>query len=218
MKFIYKNHNIIAKIIIIEKDKDLSRAYELLLNSHPNYHVVETYSSYNKAIKNDNPNVVLLGFEGSLDNCISNISKILKARARTDIVVLISHNDTEFAIKILKAGASGIMVKSGNYYELFNAIDEVLNGGAPLAPSVSRALVRSLHKKSHYSSLLTNREFQVLEMLAMGMTYSWMAEVLFLSKETIKSHVSRIYSKLDVSGKTEALIKARANNLLKNYG
>ena len=95
----YKNHHIRAKIIIIEKDKDLSRAYGLLLNSHPNYHVVETYSSYNNAIKNDNPNVVLLGCEESLDNCISNINKILKARARTDIIVLISPNETKFAIR-----------------------------------------------------------------------------------------------------------------------
>jgi len=206
-----------VRIIIIEQNHNFAQAYALILNSQPSYNVVDVYSNTESAIKKlrvDRPNVILFGSLGLTGESTINIRKIINKQADANIIVFASTYDDTQALEIIKSGAIGLVEKSSKYTKLFDAIDEVMLGGAALTSSVSKALVFSIQKKHEVSSLLTNRQYQILELLASGMTYQWIAEQLILSKETIKSHISRIYYKLEVSNKSEALMKAREENLL----
>jgi DNA-binding NarL/FixJ family response regulator len=90
--------------------------------------------------------------------------------------------------------------------ELLEAIDEVENGGAPMSMKIAKMVVNSFQKNTN--SPLYLRETQVLELLAQGKSYSTIGDELFITKETAKTHIKNIYSKLEVRSKAEAIAKA----------
>ena len=215
--FNFKINDERVRIIIIELNHNLAQAYALILNSQASYNVVDVYSNTESAIKKlnvDRPNVILFGSLGLTGDSTINIRKIINKQAEANIIVYGSTHDETQALEIIKSGAIGLVEKAAKYNKLFDAIDEVMQGGTALTPSVSKALVFSIQKKHEVSSLLTNRQNQILELLATGLTYQWIAKKLILSKETVKSHISTIYNKLEVSNKSEALMKAREENLI----
>jgi DNA-binding NarL/FixJ family response regulator len=112
----------------------------------------------------------------------------------------------------LKAGVDGYITKSSSPVKLLEYIKEVYQGGAPLSPSIAKAIVTSFHKNT--SSLLTPRELQVLELLAKGKTYSLIAGQLFIDKETVRAHIKNIYWKLEVHSKSAAIEKAMEEKLI----
>lgn len=112
----------------------------------------------------------------------------------------------------LMAGASGYIIKNANPFELIQAVEQLINGGAPLSPQVAKVLVGSFHKS--FDTPLSNRETEVLSLLSTGKTYKIAAKELYVGMETIKSHVKNIYSKLQTNTKSGALEIARRDNLI----
>jgi DNA-binding NarL/FixJ family response regulator len=122
------------------------------------------------------------------------------------------YEDSELVFEALKAGASGYITKSANYMELLSALEEIIRGGAPMSSRIARMVIDNHHINPN--SPLTKRETTILQLISEGKTYTQISEELFISKETAKTHIKNIYSKLQVNSKSEALAKASVEKLI----
>ena len=96
--------------------------------------------------------------------------------------------------------------------ELLSALDEVIKGGAPMSSKIARLVIDNFHVNPN--SPLTKRETEILSLIAEGKTYTQISEELFISKETSKTHIKNIYSKLQVKSKSEAIARANMDKLI----
>lgn len=125
------------------------------------------------------------------------------------ILILTVFDDGENVLNAIKAGASGYLLKKHISGKLFEAIEEVMRGGAPLSPAVARLVVQSLHKPADNNPYkLTPREKEILLSLSQGNSYKMIAAELEVSIDTVRTHIKRIYEKLHVHSQTEAVSKA----------
>ena len=159
------------------------------------------------------PDVVLMdinlpGMNGV--ECVRQLKVLLPA---TQIMMLTVYEDTENIFNALAAGASGYMLKRTPVKELIEAIHEVKRGGSPMTTHIARKVVLSFQKTSGQQqaanelSELSEREQQVLDLLAQGLIYKEIADKLQISYETVHTYIRRIYEKLQVRTRTEAVAK-----------
>ncbi|MEQ8576882.1 MAG: response regulator transcription factor, partial [Fulvivirga sp.] len=180
-----------------------------------NYLVVNAYDNAEDAIKNvrkDKPDVILMDLELPGMNGIEAIGIIKKASPHIDLIVNTIYENSDLVFQALVAGASGYITKNTSHTELLDAIEEVINGGAPMSSKIAKMVVASFQKNPN--SPLSKRETEVLELLSKGKSYSMIAQELFVTKETAKSHIKNIYSKLQVNSKSEAIAKATKEKLI----
>ena len=199
----------ISKILIIEDNKDLSKAYQLILNKVDRYKVVGAFFTCEDAFRNLDklsPDLVLMDLELPGINGIEGIKQIRKTNSNIKIIVLTVHDDKR-VLDALSAGAIGYITKKSNHHELIKAIDSALSGGSPLSDEITSLIVKSFH--TNLDSPLTSRETEVLKKLAQGKTYNYISDELSITYETVKTHIKHIYWKLDVDNKSDAVIKAR---------
>jgi RNA polymerase sigma factor (sigma-70 family) len=152
------------------------------------------------------PEVVLvdLGLPGI--SGIELIRALKEALPSLELLVLTIYEDRHHLFQSLKAGASGYLLKDATPEEISDAIVELSRGGAPMSPKVARYVIESFHESCPD---LTRREQEILRGLAAGLTYRRLAEELGLSPHTVRSHIKRIYEKLHVHSKLEAVLWAR---------
>ncbi len=135
----------------------------------------------------------------------------LKAKMQSaQFMMLTVYEDGDRLFKSLVAGASGYLLKRTSADKLMNAIQEVYNGGAPMTPEVARRVVQHFQRLSESVSdvtKLTGREVDVLEQLSKGYLYKEIVENLGISLGTLHSYISKIYEKLHVHSRTEAVVK-----------
>ena len=202
-------------IVIIEDNNTLREGYKFLLASVSNYNVVDTFMDGEaalKKLKKLNPDVVLVDLELPGINGIETISRGKKLLPKCHFLVLTVHEDDAHVFKALMNGASGYITKNSTHSEIVSSIQEVIEGGAPMSSKIAKMVVSSFRPEEE--AILTKREVEVLELLARGNTYDQIAEKLFVSQETIKSHLKHIYSKLNVSNKADAVFKALKNKII----
>lgn len=149
--------------------------------------------------------ITLPGMDGI--NCV----RQAKPR-RPDIQFLMctSHSDAERTFDSLCAGATGYMLKSSSPEMIFKAIRDVHNGGSPMSAEIARMVVNSFLNKNQDTSLLallTMREQEIIHELAKGYSYKEIADRLFISIETVRTYLRKIYEKLQVNSKLEAINK-----------
>ena len=130
------------------------------------------------------------------------------------ILILSSSKEEDMIQSALEAGAVGYLTKNISPTEITKAIENAVAGITTLSPEATRALIHTKTKSEKPQYGLSNREHEVLEKLVAGMTNPEIADVLFISKATVKRHVSNIFSKLDVSSRTEAVALAIRQNLI----
>ncbi|MTI31760.1 response regulator [Xanthovirga aplysinae] len=204
-----------TRIVIIEDDELLKEGYKLVLDSVKNYYVVNAYSHCEEALENltkDRPDVILMDLDLPGMNGAEGTFEIKKILPQTEVIINTVFENSEQVFKALCSGASGYISKGASYTELLKAFEQVLEGGAPMSNQIARLVVKSFQKNPH--SPLTRRETEVLELLAKGKSYSIIADELFVTKETAKSHIKNIYSKLHVKSKSAAIAKAREEKLI----
>ncbi len=131
-------------------------------------------------------------------------------RPEIQFLMCTSHSDSERTFDSLCAGATGYMLKSSSPDQIFRAIREVHNGGSPMSAEIARKVVNSFTNKNQQSELLaklTTREQEIIHELAKGYSYREIADKLFISIETVRTYLRKIYEKLQVNSKVEALNK-----------
>jgi DNA-binding NarL/FixJ family response regulator len=203
------------RVLIVEDDQEIRNSFSLIVNSSQKFMVVNAYPRCEDAIEalsRDRAEIILMDIELPGINGIQG-TKIIKEKApHTDIVMVSVYEDSELVFEALKAGASGYITKSANYLELLTALEEIVKGGAPMSSKIARMVIDNFHVNPN--SPLTKRETEILQLIAEGKTYTQISEELFISKETAKTHIKNIYSKLQVNSKSEAIAKATQDRLI----
>ena len=203
------------RVLIVEDDVDIRNSFSLIINSSQHFVVVNTYGNCEDAIKqlhNDRPDYVLMDIELPGMNGIKGTKAIKDKFPHIEVVMVTVYEDSDLVFEALKAGASGYITKSANYLELMAALEEMTKGGAPMSSRIARMVIDNFHVNPN--SPLTRRETEILQLISEGKTYTQISEQLFISKETSKTHIKNIYSKLQVNCKSEALAKATLEKLI----
>ncbi len=202
-------------VTIVEDDDDLRENLVFLIDSSSDFCCASAYRDCETAlagINGDQPDVVLMDIGLPGMSGIEGIREIKKTLPKLDIVVLTVYDDDDLVFDALCAGACGYLIKGMPPEKLLEAVREAHNGGAPMSAGVARLVVRSFQMEPH--SPLTQREKDILTQLCKGMSYKMIATSLFISQDTVRSHIRHIYQKLHVRSKSEAVAKALKERLV----
>ena len=156
------------------------------------------------------PDVVLMDLHLPGLGGIECVRALKRAHPRIEFLVLTTYDDTDLIFDALRAGASGYLLKRAPVPELVNAIVEVSRGGSPMSMEIARRVVSHFHQvrpATREEEKLSQREREILELLAKGLTYKAIADRLGLSPSTIHNRLHGIYKKLQVQSRTEAVTK-----------
>lgn len=203
--------------ILIYDDNSLFRQSLGLLFESTDIEVSAARDNPSKAvedIRKYNPDVVLMDIDMPQINGVEAVKKIRKENLDIPIIMLTVFEDNSHIFDAICAGASGYLLKRNVSEEIHNAIKMVLNGEAPMTGSVAKKVLLMLpksHKEETESHNLTNREFDILQLLVKGYSYKMIASDLFISIDTVRFHIKKIYDKLQVHSATEAVSKALKN-------
>ena len=165
--------------------------------------------------------VVLMDIEMPVLNGIETTQIVKQKYPQIKIIMLTAFDNDENIFNSIKAGADGYLLKEINPEDLHNGIVETLNGGAAMNPSIALKTLKLLRNPINISNpkdqeiiSLSKREVEVLEQLSKGLSYTAIAENLFLSPSTVRKHIENIYKKLQVHSKMEAVQKAKDHNII----
>lgn len=173
-----------------------------------------------KVEDNHNVDVLLMDIEMPVLNGIETTAVIKQKYPQIKVIMLTVFDNDENIFNAIQAGADGYLLKDVNPNELHQGILETLNGGAAMNPSIALKTLKLLRNPISFDNTpsdeinLSAREIEVLEQLAQGLSYTIIADNLFLSPSTVRKHIENIYKKLQVHSKIEAVQKARNNNLI----
>ena len=174
-----------------------------------------------KLEENHNVDVVLMDIEMPVLNGIETTQVVKQKYPQIKIIMLTAFDNDENIFNAIKAGADGYLLKEINPEDLHNGIVETLNGGAAMNPSIALKTLKLLrnpinidNKKDQEVISLSKREVEVLEQLSKGLSYTVIADNLFLSPSTVRKHIENIYKKLQVHSKIEAVQKAKDHNII----
>lgn len=197
------------RVVIIEDNPEVGEILEQYVDIASNLFVVGRYSSCEDAFKNvevDKPRLILMDIDLPGMNGIEGTKTIKKIHPDTDVIIITVFENSENVFAALCAGASGYLTKNIKSDELLSSIEECLKGGAPMSMKIAKMVVGSFKKS--INSPLTERETEILAHLSSGKSYNSIAELLFISKDTVKYHIKNIYLKMQVENKEEAIEKA----------
>lgn len=202
------------KVSIVDDESQLRRSIETFINGSPGYRCVSAYGSAAAAMKGllqDRPDVVLMDIRMAGMSGIDCVEQLKAVWPEAQVVMLTVYEDTELIFNALAAGASGYLLKRQNPDKLLEAIREVYEGGSPMSHSIARKVVASFQKTGKVcgedQTALSLREQTVLECLAKGLTYKQIADQLGIRVPTIRSYLRRIYEKLHVQSRSEAVAR-----------
>ena len=138
---------------------------------------------------------------------IEAVKKIKRSLPKTDIIMLTVFAEDKTVFDSLCAGACGYITKNTTPEQILDAIRDVSKGGSPMSPRIARMVVGSF--RNFIVSSLTEREQEVLTLLSKGNSYKMVAELLFISHDTVRFHIKNIYKKLEVHSLPEAFAKVK---------
>lgn len=199
----------LIQVAIIEDDPRIRQLMQLIVDGSPGfycYQVFEDCESAIPALEKDTPHLLLLDVDLPKMSGIEGISLIKKVAPNLNIVMLTVHEDDETVFNALCAGAVGYLIKGLPPDQLLLYLKEAHAGGSPMSSTIARKVVRHFH--GDQNNPLSPRETEVLQLLCLGENYKTIAEKLFVSSNTIKAHIKKIYSKLHVNSRAEAVAKA----------
>ncbi|HZV33768.1 MAG TPA: response regulator transcription factor [Verrucomicrobiae bacterium] len=204
-------------VSIVDDEAKLRQSIATFVNGAPGFKCVGSYGSAEAALERlpaDKPDVVLMDINMGGMNGIECVEKLKERSPELQILMLTVYEDTEKIFRALAAGANGYLLKRSSPTKLLAAIREVHAGGSPMTSSIARKVVASFQKQKttgdgsgEKPGQLSPREQAVLDGLARGWTYKQIAGELDISIDTIRTYIRRIYEKLHVQSRTEAVAK-----------
>lgn len=202
-----------VSISIVEDNAAFRESLAQMLNNAPGFRCLQTYGSAELALQKiplSPPEVVLMDINLPGINGVECVRKLHEIVPAVRVIMLTVYENTENIYAALKAGASGYILKRTAPAKLLEAIQDVMDGGAPMSSAIARKVVQSFQEAKPANENvegLSAREKEVLDMLAEGFLYKEISEKLHLGLGTIKTYVRRIYEKLHVQSRTEAVVK-----------
>jgi DNA-binding NarL/FixJ family response regulator len=203
-------------IIIIEDDEKIRNYLTALIagsgefDLHASFSTAEEATQYFETIDNG-IEIVLTDIQLPGKSGIDFIAWLKPLRPDIQFMVLSVYDDADKVFKALKAGATGYILKNTEASKLIQALNDLRKGGSPMSNEIARKVVNAFHKEIDYKDAkenLSDREREVLHWLSKGFSYKEIAEKLFISVETVRTHIRNIYEKLHAGNKGDALRKA----------
>ncbi len=200
-------------VSIVEDNEQLRGTLARVLNRSEGFRCLSQYGDAESALQGlpkDRPQVVLMDINLPGMNGVECVRQLKQAAPELQIMMLTVYEDTENIFNALAAGASGYLLKRTKSAELLDAIKEVQRGGSPMTTHIARKVVLSFQKAgpaTQPTEDLSQREREVLDCLSQGFLYKEIAEKLGISYETVHTYIRRIYEKLQVRTRTEAVAK-----------
>lgn len=200
-----------AKISIVEDNKYLRAAWEVIVETSKNHELVEAFETAEDALRSETivtSDVLLLDISLPGKSGIELLEVLLKKNDKLLAIMISVHDDDHHIYEALCFGALGYLNKNIKSDELLDSIDLVLSGGSPMSPNIARKVIRKFHQKpSADVAVLSIREREILQKLSVGHSYKMIADDLCLSIDGVRYHIRNIYHKLQVSTKSEAVKK-----------
>lgn len=204
------------RVLLVDDHAVVREGTRQLLDREADIAVVGEASNGEEAVRlaqTLQPDVVVMDVRMPGIGGVEATRRIKQQQPGVEVLVLTAHDDDQYVFTLLEAGASGYLLKTAPVSELVKAIHEVYGGQSALDPAIARKVVQQLtgggrQKPQESYELLTEREQEVLELLAEGKTNKEIAEALIISDRTVQTHLSNIFSKMGVSSRTEAVLVA----------
>lgn len=218
-----------SKVLLIDDNYEHLVGIRELLNLEGTFDVVGIATNVTvglNLIKKYQPDIVLLDMNMPEKDGLQGIMEIAKLDLGTKVLALSGYDDADLIFRAMKIGAKGYVLKTMASAQLIYAIEEVLGGKIYLPLALSSRFFeyfqQSFREESskqesdeeNLLSYLTQREEEVLELLTQGITYKGVANKLFISETTVKTHVNNIFQKLQVNDRTQAVLYAINNGFL----
>jgi DNA-binding NarL/FixJ family response regulator len=204
-----------VRLLIYEDNVTLRDGLSQILSYSGDYELLGAFDNCSKVEEEVNtfhPDVILMDIEMPGTNGIEGIRRIRAINETVKIIVLTVFDDNKNVFDAICSGANGYLLKKAVPQKIFDAIQDVLNGGSPMSAAIATKVLSLLANtqpkpgKDDYS--LTRREKEILQSLVKGNSYKMIAVEMLISQDTVKTHLKRIYEKLQVHSQTEAVVKA----------
>jgi DNA-binding NarL/FixJ family response regulator len=210
-----------TRILLYEDNEVMRDSLSTLLSASDDHFLCAAYDNCNsveKQLQHLVPDVILMDIEMPGTNGIEGIRRIRALNESVKIIILTVFDDNKNVFDAICAGANGYLLKKTVAEKIFDAIRDVLNGGSPMSAAIASKVLKLLAdtkpKSGTADHSLTNREKEILQSMVQGNSYKMIAADLQISQETVKTHIKRIYEKLQVHSQTEAVVKAIQQGLL----
>lgn len=205
-------------ILIVEDSEATRKRLEDAIRDGGQFELSGSVSTYTEAltfIRDSAPDILLTDLDLPDGNGVDLIKLINLPAVKTQLAIVITvFGDGYHVIEALKAGASGYLLKDDDFMDINEAISQMVDGGAPISPSIARYLLNELsmsespQEDKSPASILSPREKEVLLLVSKGYTSKEIAKMLDLSYYTVREYVSNVYKKLSVKNKMQAVSEA----------
>lgn len=188
------------------------------LRQEPELQLVNAYSDAESAVAGipaDRPDVVLMDINLPGQNGIECVCQLKPRLPATQFAMVTVYEDEDKIMEALKVGATGYLLKQTPRAEVIAAIRELHRGGSPMTPNIARKVVQSFHRSKPPAAapLLSDREQQVMDLLAQGYLYKEITESLGISQGSLHTYIRRVYEKLQVHSRAQAVAKLGKSRL-----
>jgi DNA-binding NarL/FixJ family response regulator len=212
--------------VVIADDQDLVRSGLRLLLESRGFDVLGEAANGREAValvRRTTPHVILMDVKMPVLDGIAATHEIVQSGLATRVLVLTTYDLDEYVYGALRAGAAGFLLKTTPPDRLAAGVETVSAGDALLAPSLTRRLIEEHIRRPHASpgsvpaefAALTERELEVLRHIARGLSNDQIANTLFVSEATVKTHVNRVLNKLALRGRVQAVVLAYETGLVR---
>jgi DNA-binding NarL/FixJ family response regulator len=205
-------------VVIVEDLDEVRDGLKQFIALSPDFTILDTFKTGEEALHDLpalHPDIVIMDINLPGINGIECIRLVKKKVPRTQFMMFTVYENDEKVFEALKAGATGYLLKNTGMIQMADSLRELYNGGSPMSSGIARKLVtvfREQHANEQTVEALSQRENQVLQLLSRGLLYKEIADQLLISTGTVRQHIHRIYEKLHVQNRTEAINKAFGKN------
>jgi len=202
------------RIILYEDNPQLREGLTMLLNGSDGYEVVGAFKNCNHIedeVSAYEPDVILMDIDMPGTNGIEGLKRIRKVNNDVKVLMLTVFDDNKNVFEAIRSGANGYVLKKTPPARLIEYISDANSGGAPMTSSIATQVLRmfsDMNATEGEDYNLSDREKQVLQLLVNGYSYKMIASEMFIAIDTVRSHIKKIYEKLHVNSKSEAVAKA----------
>jgi len=202
------------KVLIYEDNVQLRDTLSILLNGTEGYDLVGAFTNCSDIIADVEvlkPDVILMDINMPEMDGIEGLKKLRTKNNDVKVLMLTVFDDNKNVFESIRNGANGYILKKTPPAKLLEYINEAQTGGAPMTSSIATQVLKMFSAQNHTNNEdfnLSEREKAVLQLLVNGYSYKLIAAELFIAIDTVRSHIKKIYDKLHVNSKSEAVAKA----------
>ena len=204
------------RLLIVDDHPVVRSGLQGMLASQPDFEVVGEAQDGSEGVrlaKKLKPDVILMDLRMPEMDGVTAIERIKAEHPEIRVLVLTTYESDADILRSIETGATGYLLKGAPREELYSAIRAVSRGGSPLAPAVAARLVGRLRGPA--DSTLSNREIEVLQLVARGTSNKGIAKELWISETTVKTHMLHVFSKLGVADRTAAVTAALKRGIIR---